>query len=250
MKEKTDYGMTKDKKIRLVQQFREEIESLQLGSSSSDTRKTIAQMRPIVSKIMTQYKTIKRVTVTPPPLIGGPAVTINPLDHLFDVPYGTTYDVRAYLLDMLDATIGLLQNDEHIEDHDISNFPWYIMHPEIIRVARKRFDAELYADAVEAAFKEINLQVKTKCKGRHQNKDGKGLMTIAFSGTNPVLKFKESSVFSNFDIQEGYMHMFAGAMQGIRNPKAHENDIIDKADALRKLAFASMLMYKLDTVVD
>ena len=74
-------------------------------------------------------------------------------------------------------------------------------------------------------------------------------MTIAFSANNPVLKFEPSSSYSDFDIQEGYMHMFAGAMQGIRNPKAHENDIIDRNDAIRKLAFASMLMYKLDTVV-
>lgn len=135
-------------------------------------------------------------------------------------------------------------NNEIVEDI------WQIMHSEIIRVAKQRFENGFYADAVEAAFKEINLQVKTKCKDQHQNKDGKGLMTIAFSANNPVLKFEPSSSFSDFDIQEGYMHMFAGAMQGIRNPKAHENDIIDKADALRKLSFASMLMYKLDTVVE
>ena len=141
-------------------------------------------------------------------------------------------------------TIHNTNNNEIIEDI------WQIMHPEIIRVAQQRFNAGFYADAVEAALKEINLQVKTKCKDRHQNKDGKGLMTIAFSANNPVLKFEPSSSYSDFDIQEGYMHMFAGAMQGIRNPKAHENDVIDKADALRKLAFASMLMYKLDTVVD
>lgn len=242
--------MTKDEKIRLVQQFRDEIESLQHGSSNNDTRKTIAQMRPIVSKVMTQYKTIQRLTVTPPPKTGGPAVTINPLDHLFDVPYGSTYEVRLHLLDMLDATIGLLQNEESLEEHESSNLLWIIMHPEIIRVAQHRFNAGFYADAVEAALKEINLQVKSKCKDQHQNKDGKGLMMMAFSANNPVLKFEPSSSYSDFDIQEGYMHMFAGAMQGIRNPKAHENDFIDRNDAIRKLAFASMLMYKLDTVVE
>ena len=42
------------------------------------------------------------------------------------------------------------------------------------------------------------------------------------------------------------MEMFAGAMIGIRNPKAHNNQTISKADAIRKLHFASMLMYKLD----
>ena len=135
-------------------------------------------------------------------------------------------------------------NNEIIEDI------WQMMHPEIIRIAQQRFENGFYADAVEAAFKEINLQVKTKCKDRHQNKDVKGLMTIAFSANNPVLKFEPSSSYSDFDIQEGYMHMFAGAMMGIRNPKAHANETITKEDALRKLAFASMLMYKLDTVVE
>jgi hypothetical protein len=42
------------------------------------------------------------------------------------------------------------------------------------------------------------------------------------------------------------MYMFAGGMSAIRNPKAHDNIEIDKNDALRKLYFASMLMYKLD----
>ena len=40
--------------------------------------------------------------------------------------------------------------------------------------------------------------------------------------------------------------MFTGAMSAIRNPKAHENMTISKDDAVRKLMFASMLMYKLD----
>lgn len=51
---------------------------------------------------------------------------------------------------------------------------------------------------------------------------------------------------TNKDTQQGYMMMFAGAMSAIRNPKAHENMTISKDDAVRKLMFASMLMYKLD----
>ena len=242
--------MTKEEEIKLVQLFRDEIALLHNGNSNSDTRKKIAQIKPIVSKIMTQYGTLKNITLAPPPMFGGPILEVNPIENIYNIPYGLAYRVRADLIDMLDATIGLLQNNESMEVDKKNDVLWEIMHPEIICVAKQRFENGFYADAVEAAFKEINLHVKTKCKDRHQNKDGKGLMTMAFSGTNPVLKFKESSVFSNFDIQEGYMHLFAGAMQGIRNPKAHENDVIDKADALRKLAFASMLMYKLDTVID
>ena len=241
--------MTKAEKIKQIKEFRRLLSLLQNGRATNKTREKITQLIPIVSNVMEDLGTLHPMTIGAPPIFGGAQMDINPIENIYNVPFGLTFEVRAALIDMLNKTIGLLQAKDEpskVENDGI----WSIMHPEIIHVAKKRFDAELYADAVEAAFKEINLQVKTKCKDRHQNKDGKGLMTIAFSGTNPVLKFKESSIFSNFDIQEGYMHLFAGAMQGIRNPKAHENDVIDRNDAIRKLAFASMLMYKLDTVLE
>ena len=43
--------------------------------------------------------------------------------------------------------------------------------------------------------------------------------------------------------------MTAGAMSALRNPKAHSNDVVLTAEeAMRRLMFASMLMYKLDEV--
>ena len=241
--------MTKEEKIKNVKEFRRLLKQLQDGKATEKTREKISQLIPVVSLLMEELKTLKTMTLGAPPMFGGQQILINPIENIFQVPYGLSYEVRAALIDMVNKTIGILQAKDEttkVENEGI----WSIMHSKIIRVAKQRFENGFYADAVEAAFKEINLQVKTKCKDRHQNKDGKGLMTIAFSANNPVLKFEPSSSYSDFDIQEGYMHMFAGAMQGIRNPKAHENDVIDKADALRKLAFASMLMYKLDTVVE
>lgn len=238
--------MTKEEKINKVKELRRLLTLVQNDKSTEKTREKIYQLVPIVSPIMEDLGTLQTMTVGK---YAAPDRIVNPIENIFQVPYGMTYEVRNALIDMLNKTIGVLQSKEEISKSVKDNI-WSIMHPEIIRVAQQRFENGFYADAVEAAFKEINLQVKTKCKDRHQNKDGKGLMTIALSANNPVLKFAPSSSFSEYDIQEGYMHMFAGAMQGIRNPKAHENDVIDKADALRKLAFASMLMYKLDTVVD
>ena len=241
--------MTKEEKIKKVKEFRRLLKQLQDGKATEKTREKISQLIPVVSLLMEELKTLKTMTLGAPPMFGGQQILINPIENIFQVPYGLSYEVRAALIDMVNKTIGILQAKDEttkVENEGI----WSIMHSKIIRVAKQRFENGFYADAVEAAFKEINLQVKTKCKDRHQNKDGKGLMTMAFSANNPVLKFEPSSSYSDFDIQEGYMHMFAGAMQGIRNPKAHENDVIDKADALRKLAFASMLMYKLDTVVE
>ena len=43
--------------------------------------------------------------------------------------------------------------------------------------------------------------------------------------------------------------MLAGAMSALRNPKAHANIPIEQEDAMRRLIFASMLMYKIDEAV-
>ena len=45
--------------------------------------------------------------------------------------------------------------------------------------------------------------------------------------------------------------MFAGAMSALRNPKAHSNEeIISAEEALRRLMFASTLMFALDEAVN
>ena len=123
-----------------------------------------------------------------------------------------------------------------------------LIHPDIIRVAAPRIKAGQYADAVEAAFKEINNRVKKTV--RHLldvELDGTQLMQQVFSPGRPLLLVADNlETKSNKDTQQGYMMMFSGAMSAIRNPKAHENMVISREDALRKLYFASLLMFKLD----
>ena len=124
---------------------------------------------------------------------------------------------------------------------------WNNIHPQVISIAKSRFDDGHYADAVEAAFKEVNARVKGIYTSRTSiEKDGAKLMQAAFSVQNPIIKLGDISTETGTNVQQGYMEMFAGAMIGIRNPKAHNNQTISKADAIRKLHFASMLMYKLD----
>ena len=124
---------------------------------------------------------------------------------------------------------------------------WDNIHPQIISVAKGRFDNGHYADAVEAAFKEINTRVKKTYRDRTSiEKDGAKLMQAAFSVQNPIIKLGDISTETGANIQQGYMEMFAGAMIGIRNPQAHNNLLITKENAVRKLHYASMLMYKLD----
>ena len=127
---------------------------------------------------------------------------------------------------------------------------WDNIHPKIISVSKSRFENGHYADAVEAAFKEINVLVKGIYKERTGlEKDGAKLMQAAFSQQNPIIKLGDTTTETGTNIQQGYMEMFAGAMIGIRNPQAHNNIQISKSDAIRKLHFASMLMDKIDNEI-
>ena len=123
-----------------------------------------------------------------------------------------------------------------------------VLHPAIVSVSESRMKSGHYADAVEGAFKELNNAVKDRVRSRLNNElDGQKLMQRVFSPDNPVLMVDDNlDTQTNRDTQQGYMMMFAGAMSAIRNPKAHENMTISEDDAVRKLAFASMLMYKFD----
>lgn len=245
--------MNKQEEIKILKEFRNKVELVRDGKAKKTTRSEIAQLKPIVLNIMKRVKTLKTMMLYPPPAIGGPVLRINPIESIYDVPFNMHYEMRNHAIDMLDETIGVLQN-ESIEDiqNESNDDIWQIMHPEIIRVAKPRVESGFYADAVVDTFKEIEMKVRRSYNAKSgDDKQTFKLMLNAFAYREgkPILKFKPSSEFSDSDIQEGYMHIFAEAMKAIRNPKSHENDTISREDALRKLAFASMLMYKLDTIV-
>lgn len=124
-----------------------------------------------------------------------------------------------------------------------SSFDWAIIHPEIYRVANSRFNTGHYADAVEAAFKEINDTIKKEYKTQEgKEEDGTSLMRKAFAHQNPIFKLTDLSTDSLRNIQQGYMDIFVGTMLGIRNPKAHANLEIDQLDSWEKIVLASHLM--------
>lgn len=127
---------------------------------------------------------------------------------------------------------------------------WSYIHPLIYQVSEERFHNGFYADAVEAALKEVNSRVKRLYKKyRGEEKDGQDLMRKAFTASNPLLVFEGIDTESGRNVQEGYMQIFAGAMQGIRNPKAHENMSISREDAVKRLILASLLMDKIDEAI-
>ena len=147
--------------------------------------------------------------------------------------------INPYSFGEVIATVTYLNG---YSNNNSSSF-WDNIHPQIVSVAKGRFDDSYYADAVEAAFKEVNTRVKGIYKNRTSiEKDGVKLMQSAFSPQNPIIKLGDISTETGTNVQQGYMEMFVGAMIGIRNPKAHSNQTLSKADAIRKLHFASMLM--------
>lgn len=124
---------------------------------------------------------------------------------------------------------------------------WDLLHPSVVKIARKRFESGHYADAVEAALKELNTAVKKiYLKSTGVELDGVKLMRKAFAHENPVVFLDDLSKETGRNIQQGYMDIFAGAMSGIRNPKAHDNVEIDEQRAFHHLFVASLLFYKLD----
>jgi uncharacterized protein (TIGR02391 family) len=124
---------------------------------------------------------------------------------------------------------------------------WNLLHPLIQSVAGGRFDSGHFADAVEAALKEVNCRVKAEFKRKTGKElDGADLMHSAFSPKTPIILLDDLATESGRNIQQGYMELFAGSMIGIRNPKAHANISISSERGMHFLIVASLLMAKLD----
>lgn len=123
------------------------------------------------------------------------------------------------------------------------NYSWSLIHPVVCDVSKTLFENKHYAEAVEAAFKEINDVVKKGYKKKKGiEEDGDSLMRKSFSPAHPVFKFTSMQTDSDKNIQHGYMEIFAGANRGIRNPKAHKNMEVIPDEAWEMIVLASHLM--------
>jgi uncharacterized protein (TIGR02391 family) len=77
--------------------------------------------------------------------------------------------------------------------------------------------------------------------------DGKSLMSQAFNFSAPRIRLNAGANEVDRDEQEGFMHIFMGAAQGVRNPKAHAmSEEMDRDRAFEYLALASLLIRRLD----
>lgn len=147
--------------------------------------------------------------------------------------------VNVYNLGRL---VQILRSYDYLSTNDF----WQFAHPRIIELSKNKFEDGYFSDAVQTALVEI-------CEIIRKYRDDKGLEEI-ISDKNMIynsfkenlLKFTDSSTTSLKNIQEGYEKILPGVIQAMRNPNAHSNTRMGKADAARKIMIASDLMFMLD----
>lgn len=110
----------------------------------------------------------------------------------------------------------------------------------LVACSRDLFFGGFYALSVLEAFKTVCSYIKRRTGS---TLDGSTLMQTTFSPKSPLLFLNQVKTASQKDEQLGYMQIFAGAMTGIRNPRAHEANYDDEPiRALEMLVMANHLM--------
>ena len=117
-------------------------------------------------------------------------------------------------------------------------------HPKIVEASRSQFRSGHYADAIFNAFRCIEILVRAKSGLK---KRGTTLMHDVFNEKKPLIKLNAMQEEYEIDEQGGFRFIYAGAMEGIRNPKAHaEVKQKDPYRTLEYIALASLLAKRLD----
>jgi uncharacterized protein (TIGR02391 family) len=123
-----------------------------------------------------------------------------------------------------------------------SYFDQLNLHSRIADVSRDLFQDGYHWEAVFAAAKALVNYVKER-SGEHAL-DGAPLMRTVFSKNNPILVFNGMKDQTDFDEQEGMMHLFEGAVLGIRNPGGHSFPEGTEQRAIEYISLLSLLAYR------
>ncbi len=147
---------------------------------------------------------------------------------------------------ILNGLIGRLKEKrEEFESGSASRPSTYFeklnLHPRIADVARDLFVDGHHFEAVFAGAKALVNFVKER-SGRHEL-DGAPLMRTVFSKNGPILAFNNLVDQTDFDQQEGLMHLFEGAVLGIRNPGGHAFPEGTEQRAIEYISLLSLLAY-------
>ncbi|MGB8218314.1 MAG: TIGR02391 family protein [Candidatus Methanoperedens sp.] len=154
-----------------------------------------------------------------------------------------TKDDMSKQISHLEAIEDILRNKKQEVTVSLLKPNLRILHPKICEVSKSLYESGHYTQAILEAFKAVNNFVKERAE--NNDVDGKTLMSACFNTKNPILKLNSLNTTTEMDEQEGFMHLFMGGMQGIRNPLAHK--IIVESDPIKAfeyLSFASLLIRK------
>ena len=115
----------------------------------------------------------------------------------------------------------------------------YHFHPHVEEQAAPYWRVQAY----DAALLHVCIKLDVEVKARSGlSESGTSLMTKVFSKNSPILK-----IDPRFGNQQGFMNLFVGMIDAIRNPRAHtETPALNEAEAIEWLAFLSALFRVLD----
>jgi uncharacterized protein (TIGR02391 family) len=141
--------------------------------------------------------------------------------------------------------------DEHIADAGAhaardarTAFGDVVLHTRIAAACTAQFSDGHYRDAILAAGIALVEYVKERSGSAL---DGTNLMTTVFSVRQPILAFNALANQTDLDQQQGMMHLFAGAVLAIRNPRAHALTPDTAQYAVEAISLISFLAKQLDT---
>jgi uncharacterized protein (TIGR02391 family) len=171
-------------------------------------------------------------------------VSIITEDFITSLPEGVARVLKPDNLDKIKI--------ENLNEKDTAErlFDNLITHQKIRQASQNHFKNEEYRPAVLDAMISLEVMIKEKAKFPADNKgkelSGVPLMHKVFDSDNPILSWCEDKHQIDRDELEGYKHIFAGAMQGIRDPKAHAIFQISPMRALKLLTLATLLAELVD----
>jgi hypothetical protein len=117
----------------------------------------------------------------------------------------------------------------------------YSLYQTVDQVATPYMQIGQYDAALLHVCIALNNAVQTR--SQRPDLDGVPLMRTVFSAKSPILNIE-----ARYGNQQGFMDLFAGVMDAIRNPRAHHAMAgITAAEAIEWLAFLSALFRVLDT---
>lgn len=113
------------------------------------------------------------------------------------------------------------------------------LHPTVQSAAGSLFATSHYSEAIHKAC--IALDKEVQALTQRPDLNGKPLMDAAFTPNAPLIRLSHDR-----NEQMGFMLLYQGVIQAIRNHYAHNLTTIPAVRALEWLGFISALLYKLD----